>query len=221
MALEFVGGCMGGRHSWCRIWYHQCLTWQEEPLPWNYSSGAAGVLAGYPLDTVKVRIQTSPPGTYAGTFSCLADCVRCLEIKRHTSFFQRLVCRQEGVRGLYRGMTSPLLGVAGINAVTFGVNAQVVGWTFSLLFHKWLVYVPGSEAASTARKHLFNHNSWSFSWSHSGTNTLIVSHRYQCNFKQSWSVFWVQGLKYSLNESQLILKINVTEVSGRRKSWSK
>ena len=42
-------------------------------------------------------------------------------------FFQRLVCRQEGVRGLYRGMTSPLLGVAGINAVTFGVNAQVVG----------------------------------------------------------------------------------------------
>jgi len=82
MALEFVGGCMGG---------------------------AAGVLAGYPLDTVKVRIQTSPPGTYTGTFSCLADCVR-----------------QEGVRGLYRGMTSPLLGVAGINAVTFGVNAQVL-----------------------------------------------------------------------------------------------
>ena len=93
----------------------------------NYSSGAAGVLAGYPLDTVKVRIQTSPPGTYTGTFSCLADCVRCVEIKRHTSFFQRSVCRQEGVRGLYRGMTSPLLGVAGINAVTFGVNAQVVG----------------------------------------------------------------------------------------------
>ena len=29
------------------------------------------------------------------------------------------------MRGLYRGMTSPLLGVAGINAVTFGVNAQV------------------------------------------------------------------------------------------------
>lgn len=103
------------------------FTWQEEPLPWKYSSGAAGVLAGYPLDTVKVRIQTSPPGTYSGTFSCLADCVRCVEIKRHTSFFQRLVCRQEGVRGLYRGMTSPLLGVAGINAVTFGVNAQVVG----------------------------------------------------------------------------------------------
>jgi len=71
--------------------------------------GAAGVLAGYPLDTVKVRIQTSPAGTYKGTFDCLFDCVR-----------------KEGVRGLYRGMTSPLLGVAGINAVTFGVNAQVL-----------------------------------------------------------------------------------------------
>jgi len=67
------------------------------------------VLAGYPLDTVKVRIQTSPPGTYRGTFDCLFDCVR-----------------KDGVRGLYRGMTSPLLGVAGINAVTFGVNAQVL-----------------------------------------------------------------------------------------------
>jgi len=82
MALEFVGGCLGG---------------------------AAGVLAGYPLDTVKVRIQTSPPGTYRGTFDCLFDCVR-----------------KDGARGLYRGMTSPLLGVAGINAVTFGVNAQVL-----------------------------------------------------------------------------------------------
>jgi len=71
--------------------------------------GAAGVLAGYPLDTVKVRIQTSPPGTYRGTFDCLFDCVR-----------------KDGMRGLYRGMTSPLLGVAGINAVTFGVNAQVL-----------------------------------------------------------------------------------------------
>ena len=40
-------------------------------------------------------------------------------------FFRRFVHRKEGVRGLYRGMTSPLLGVAGINAVTFGVNAQV------------------------------------------------------------------------------------------------
>jgi len=82
MALDFIGGWVGG---------------------------AAGVLAGYPLDTVKVRIQTTPPGTYRGTFDCL----------RH-------VAAEEGVKGLYRGMSSPLLGVAGINAITFGVNAQVL-----------------------------------------------------------------------------------------------
>jgi len=82
MALDFIGGWAGG---------------------------AAGVLAGYPLDTVKVKIQTSSPGTYRGTFDCL-----------------RKVAAKEGVKGLYRGISSPLLGVAGINAITFGVNAQVL-----------------------------------------------------------------------------------------------
>ena len=72
-------------------------------------------MAGYPLDTVKVRIQTSPAGTYGGTFSCLAG-----------------IAKQEGVAGLYRGMSSPLLGVAGINAITFGVNAQVRSCIISL-----------------------------------------------------------------------------------------
>ena len=69
----------------------------------NYSSGAAGVLAGYPLDTVKVRIQTSPPGTYTGTFSCLADCVRCVEIKRHTSFFSAVGLQAGGGAGPLQG----------------------------------------------------------------------------------------------------------------------
>jgi solute carrier family 25 carnitine/acylcarnitine transporter 20/29 len=71
-------------------------------------AGAAGVLAGHPLDTVKVKIQTSAPGTYRGTWSCLAS-----------------IAAKEGTRGLYAGIKSPLLGVAGINAITFGINAQV------------------------------------------------------------------------------------------------
>ena len=49
---------------------------QKVRIKINLASGAAGVLAGYPLDTVKVRIQTSPAGTYKGTFDCLFDCVR-------------------------------------------------------------------------------------------------------------------------------------------------
>ena len=51
-------------------------------------------------------------------------------------FFQRFVHRKDGVRGLYRGMTSPLLGVAGINAVTFGVNAQVNSFRSDTLLTK-------------------------------------------------------------------------------------
>ena len=66
MALEFLGGCMGGKIQF----------YKKERYKIIFLSGAAGVLAGYPLDTVKVRIQTSPAGTYKGTFDCLLDCVR-------------------------------------------------------------------------------------------------------------------------------------------------
>ena len=37
-----------------------------------------------------------------------------------------MILRKKGVEGLYKGITSPLLGVAGINAITFGVYAQVI-----------------------------------------------------------------------------------------------
>jgi len=86
MALDFGAGCVGG---------------------------AAGVLAGYPLDTVKVKIQTQDisngKSLYKGTFDCLSQIVN-----------------KEGARGLYKGMSSPLLGVAGINAITFGAYGNVL-----------------------------------------------------------------------------------------------
>jgi len=68
--------------------------------------GCAGVIVGHPLDTVKVHLQTqdAKQPKYRGTLHCL----RTLVVK-------------EGVRGLYRGMSSPLAGVAGINAIVFGV----------------------------------------------------------------------------------------------------
>ena len=38
----------------------------------------AGILVGYPLDTVKVRIQTQDPtkGKYRGTFQCLSSIIK-------------------------------------------------------------------------------------------------------------------------------------------------
>ena len=69
-------------------------------------------MVGYPLDTVKVKIQTQDPSkggqVYRGTFDCL-----------------RQLVRSQGVSGLYRGMTSPLTGVAAINAICFGVYGNV------------------------------------------------------------------------------------------------
>lgn len=69
--------------------------------------GAAGVLAGHPLDTVKVRLQTQhgPTPQYRGTFHCF-----------------KLIVQKEGFRGLYKGMSSPLLSLSAINAIVFGVH---------------------------------------------------------------------------------------------------
>ncbi|XP_050313771.1 mitochondrial basic amino acids transporter-like [Anthonomus grandis grandis] len=68
--------------------------------------GCAGVIVGHPLDTIKVCLQTqdSKNPKYSGTFQCL-----------------RSIFAKEGMRGLFKGVTSPLVGVAGINAIVFGV----------------------------------------------------------------------------------------------------
>ncbi|KAJ0174477.1 hypothetical protein K1T71_009585 [Dendrolimus kikuchii] len=70
--------------------------------------GVCTVLSGHPMDTIKVRLQTMPvpkPGEvalYAGTWDC----------------FKKTVQR-EGFRGLYKGMSAPLTGVAPIFAISF------------------------------------------------------------------------------------------------------
>ncbi|KAK7790573.1 hypothetical protein R5R35_002027 [Gryllus longicercus] len=72
--------------------------------------GCAGVLVGHPFDTIKVHLQTQDAlrPMYRGTFHCM-----------------QTIVQKESVRGLYRGMTSPLCGVALINAVVFGVYGNV------------------------------------------------------------------------------------------------
>ncbi|GLH01426.1 Congested-like trachea protein [Gryllus bimaculatus] len=72
--------------------------------------GCAGVLVGHPFDTIKVHLQTQDAlrPIYRGTFHCM-----------------QTIVQKESVRGLYRGMTSPLCGVALINAVVFGVYGNV------------------------------------------------------------------------------------------------
>ncbi|XP_061583112.1 cAMP-dependent protein kinase type II-alpha regulatory subunit-like [Cololabis saira] len=78
----------------------------------NFFAGGFGgvclVFAGHPLDTIKVRLQTQPkakPGEileYAGTIDC----------------FKKTLAK-EGVKGLYKGMAAPIIGVTPMFAVCF------------------------------------------------------------------------------------------------------
>ncbi|KAH6565057.1 hypothetical protein BASA50_009947 [Batrachochytrium salamandrivorans] len=76
-------------------------------------SNSAGVLAGHPLDTIKVRLQTQvshgPNRRYTGVWSCF-----------------RSIVREEKVQGLFKGMASPLVGVALINSILFGVYGSAL-----------------------------------------------------------------------------------------------
>lgn len=64
--------------------------------------GCAGILAGQPLDIIKVRLQSSTK--YTGIWDCF-----------------KTIVRKEKVSGLYKGMASPLVGVGIVNSLLFGV----------------------------------------------------------------------------------------------------
>jgi len=65
--------------------------------------GVAAVLVGHPFDLIKVRMQTGTAGaTDAGVFGILSRTLRT-----------------EGVRGLYRGVSAPLVASTPIYAISF------------------------------------------------------------------------------------------------------
>jgi len=70
-------------------------------------AGAAGILTTQPLDTIRIRLQSSATGlgisrSYSGVFDCAATTLR-----------------NEGLRGLYKGIASPTLTVGVMNAALF------------------------------------------------------------------------------------------------------
>ncbi|KAJ1732643.1 mitochondrial ornithine carrier protein [Coemansia biformis] len=73
-----------------------------EDLAFGSLAGMAGKFVEYPFDTVKVRLQTSGSQVFSGTVDCL-----------------RQTWQNEGFRGFYRGLTSPLLGAMAENAIAF------------------------------------------------------------------------------------------------------
>eukprot|EP00164_Ancoracysta_twista_P008570 GFYU01012426.1.p1 GENE.GFYU01012426.1~~GFYU01012426.1.p1 ORF type:complete len:319 (+),score=66.15 GFYU01012426.1:192-1148(+) len=82
---------------------------KKKPATWQHLTagsvaGINGIIASYPFDTVRIRIQTQPhPPIYTGMIDC----------------FQQMI-RKEGTSALYRGITSPIAGTAMIKSTVFG-----------------------------------------------------------------------------------------------------
>ena len=67
--------------------------------------GITQVLVGQPIDTVKVRLQSAPEGTYTGALDVV----------------KKLIAN-EGPMGFYKGTLTPLIGVGACVSVQFSVN---------------------------------------------------------------------------------------------------
>ncbi|CCA70823.1 probable carnitine/acyl carnitine carrier [Serendipita indica DSM 11827] len=85
--------------------------------------GVAAVLVGHPFDLTKTRLQTASPGTYTGA----------IDVVKKT-------LARDGIKGMYRGMVPPLLGVTPIFAVSF--------WAYDL--GKNLVYAANPKRDTPA-----------------------------------------------------------------------
>ncbi|KAI3332884.1 carrier protein YMC2 [Ustulina deusta] len=80
------------------------------PASKNYKGFVAGVFSGiaklsvgHPFDTIKVRLQTTDPTRFSGPLQCLTQTLR-----------------HEGIRGLYKGATPPLVGWMFMDSLMLG-----------------------------------------------------------------------------------------------------
>jgi len=73
--------------------------------------GCVGIAIGHPFDTIKVRLQ-------ANVFGADANALKCL----------RMSVQQEGVRSLFAGLASPIVGNVPMQAITFGVYGNALRW---------------------------------------------------------------------------------------------
>jgi hypothetical protein len=103
------------------------MTWKDHLINFTAGSvgGCSGKLLDYPLDTVKVRLQTqtvlteamkaaaaksgkAPPVYYTGAVHCIQHSIKT-----------------DGVKSLYRGISSPLIGSMAENALLFLVYSEI------------------------------------------------------------------------------------------------
>jgi solute carrier family 25 carnitine/acylcarnitine transporter 20/29 len=92
-------------------------------------AGSCGIAVGYPLDTLKVILQTSPiggaagGGTSSGTSSGASASASASAPRVSVAAAARDMLRAGGLRAFFRGLSSPIVANAPINAIVFAVEA--------------------------------------------------------------------------------------------------
>lgn len=88
---------------------------------------------GHPFDLVKVRMQTASASTATSTVTNGVIQASAGTVAKRTVFGILLeTFRTQGVRGLYRGATAPLIAVTPVFAMSFwgyDVGQRIVRWT--------------------------------------------------------------------------------------------
>jgi len=116
ISLAFLPNCTSNNCTFSRVRIRLSFIPQNRNMtsPWSdfiagTLGGGLGVITGHPIDTIKVRVQVSQ-----GKLSAM----RCF----------RATLQREGMRGLYRGITPPLLFDCAQNAVLFASYGIVSRW---------------------------------------------------------------------------------------------
>ncbi|KAI2630044.1 carrier protein YMC2 [Xylaria nigripes] len=109
---------------------------EPAPVSKNYKGFVAGVFSGiaklsvgHPFDTVKVRLQTTDSSRFNGPLQCVIQTVR-----------------NEGVRGLYKGATPPLVGWMFMDSLMLG---SLTIYRRLLAEHIFVPNLPSNERALT------------------------------------------------------------------------
>jgi solute carrier family 25 (mitochondrial carnitine/acylcarnitine transporter), member 20/29 len=93
-------------------------------------SGIAKLSVGHPFDTIKVRLQTSQKSQFTGPWDCLLQTLR-----------------KEGVAGIYKGASPPLLGWMAMDSVMLGSLT-----VYRRLLHENVFSTPTSRPGRTAKE---------------------------------------------------------------------
>jgi len=118
-------------------------------------AGMVGLALVHPLDTVKSRVQQGGGATSASARLAaggLGDDGGGGKIKRQSAAMRvtRELLKQDGARGLYRGLTAPMLAYGAINAVAFSTNSLARDALEDYVGYDFAHSVPGGVLSGAA-----------------------------------------------------------------------